>query len=79
MCTTADLTVDFTGSTGSFGFIESFLNGISLKKLHVQMFREEKADIVKNLRLRIDGNYNWNVTTEENLTYFLRVTCRDKC
>jgi len=44
--TAAYFTVDGASIAGSLGFVESFLDVVALKKLHVKMLGEQEADVI---------------------------------
>ena len=65
-----------TRSACSLSFKECLLDGLSLKQLHVEVSREDEADFVSNLGRRVDRDHQRNVTLEQDIRNFLRVTGR---
>lgn len=78
MSTATALAVDWTGSAGSLSLFKRFLHGHTLEQLHVQMPRENKADLIGNLRHGVDADDDGYAAVRKDVCDFLRITRRNE-
>jgi len=78
MGTAAGFATNWARPTCSLGLDEGINDRFALKELHVQMAREDEANVVSNLRLRVDCYDNGDIALVQYIPDFFGVASGNK-